>query len=61
MRAKFTTGTHRRRSSDGGQSLLGRKACACRERNCFHKNSVLCFEALFWLQISGSQYMALKL
>jgi hypothetical protein len=32
MRDGFPTVTHRRRSSDGAQSLLGRRVCALRER-----------------------------
>jgi hypothetical protein len=48
MRAGFSTGTHRCRSSEEAHSLLGQRVCAYRERQLFLKtNSDLSVEASF--------------
>jgi hypothetical protein len=49
MRAGFPTGTHRCRSFEEAHSLLGRRACAYRERRTLPQKLLLSFEAHFGL------------
>jgi hypothetical protein len=51
MRAEFPTGTRRRRSSKEAHWLLGRRVCARHEGIPLLQNSVLSYEALFWLHL----------
>jgi hypothetical protein len=51
MRAGFSTGTHRCRSTEKTHSLLGRRECAYHERHRFLKNSDISFEASFELHL----------
>jgi hypothetical protein len=46
-RPGFPTGTRRCRSSEGANSLLGRRVCACRERRMLLQKLWLSFEASF--------------
>jgi hypothetical protein len=51
MRARFSIGTCRCRSTEEAHYLLGRRECAYRERYRFHKNSDISVEASFELRL----------
>jgi hypothetical protein len=47
MRARFPSETRRCRSSEEAHSLLGRRVCAYRERQCFHKTLIYLLKHLW--------------
>jgi hypothetical protein len=51
MKAGFSNGTRRCRSTEEAHSLLGQNECAYRERHRFHKNSDISIEASFELHL----------